>query len=522
MDTRIATYNSNNFQKISYVLSNKTGQFYNLDIDDLCSDIDYLNHKKLDWEDGITLCNLFKSSLNHLKNENTMLKSKLNILLPKVFNIKNINSTVIEQAKKIDSILNHKGMIWHLDPSENPSQPPINTIHKSQNIFHQQKNRELHGISLENFDQRIIQNINKTNYTETILNHDENVKSFDIQDRFAATFSKNKIKLWDLETEKCLWEKSSILLPKEIKITEGLVFCTCAANYSSSQQPKFIEIIDLQTGIHKCSITAWNIKNDSYYYYAKDKKIYRIFYDGNIREYNLKGKLVREIDSKIEKMTLVDADVPEFLLGSKNFLIHIAAKTIIIHDLMKENHNKKIEFQKKRTLSDGLNGVILSAHIQGDRLICGINTDSGNPHCCVIGFCEIDLISGDIIHQYRFNVPNFLDVAIDVTIKKMIMHKEWAYLGLSNGMIVAVNLAEKTHFILGKNYPINFLSIENDTLISGSNGTFGDPAQLKFWDIKSLTEIAKIKIPDVSVVSYVSGNVYAATENSLIIRKYLV
>lgn len=87
---------------------------------------------------------------------------------------------------------------------------------------------------------------------------------------------------------------------------------------------------------------------------------------------------------------------------------------------------------------------------------------------------------------------------------------------------MAVNLAEKKHIVLGKhNNSVHNLAVEGQILISGSERS-DKCAELKFWDIKSMTKIAEMELPNLSKFSFVFGKIVAAVGKSLIQWDYLV
>jgi hypothetical protein len=236
-----------------------------------------------------------------------------------------------------------------------------------------------------------------------------------------------------------------------------------------------------------------------------------------IGEWDLKGKLIKEIKSDNN----LPGQIPN-LLGLGDFLVHICEKNIIIHDLQKESQ-KKIE-----TVKSIFSSHLDSNYFDSNRLICGFTTsDDKNPNCCVI-----DMENGEITNQYRAEKA-FEHYKIDYydnqkpyltesgTIGSIIANKEWVYLGHSTGTVVAVNLADKSHSVLGKHKThVYYIALQGQILITGSDYTRSHSAELKFWDIKSLTKIAEFEFDSLNAIALISGKVFAAANCSLIQLDY--
>jgi hypothetical protein len=512
MDPSYSLTSANNMQMISYHLSNQTCEYYNAEIDDLCSEIDQLNKKNLTWEDGIILSNLFKKSLNFLEenNKNEELKTKLRVFLPKVFKIEKLFSINLAQAEKIKSLLNSKKSEENLTLNSLCPTPP--------NMWNQITKRELSGLrSIESHkdlqNQLIIQNIKEGNYTKTIYNgHIKNLENFDIQGDLAVTRSFGEMKLWDLKQAKCLrtldgkWNQ-------EIKIVGKHVFCADLNKQISfeinADHPYKTRVIELESGKE----------------IDKDTEISNLFCVVGDQIFSYRDENMEKTgpDGKTVPLFNVGRGKWLWLLGSENFLVLMNCSEMIIYDLLGKS-------QKKLCLTDRIS----CAYIHGDFLICGFANGSlgtpfaTNPECCLI-----DLKRCSIVDQYQmtsnrsffFTDEHFLPEK-EYMVKKVIMNKEWAFWGYSTGKICAINLINKKRITLGYHTnKISELALDGQILISISNKSDKHgSAEIKFWDIKSMTKIKKMKFPILigDNISFADGNLYIAVGKSLIKFDYLV
>lgn len=376
-------------------------------------------------------------------------------------------------------------------------------ISKSQNISHFLLNRELGSRpSSKNFrDKWLIQNIDKGNYKKNIFNnHREPVLGLDVSHYFVVTLFHDRIKLWNLEIGKCLWTLN--LEPEirgwgTIKIVEDRIVFTDSIKISAK-----IGIIDLAKGLQTATIYKLGIDLIC----VLGRSIFCSLTDGAIEELDLEGEFVRKIHFEIL------SDQPRKLLGLGNFLVRIADQTIMIYDLQEDKStNIQLTIEEKETLS------IDSADIEGDCLICGLSTLGKKAVYYVI-----DLERVKVIHQYQ-GILTLLDTETHGIIWTVTTNKEWIYLGCSTGKVVAVNLVEKKYVVLGEHKAcVCHLATEGQILISGSCSTIDYPAELKFWDIQSMTKLKEMEFPSLYKISFFSGKLVAAIEGSLVQWNYLV
>lgn len=395
-------------------------------------------------------------------------------------------------------------------------------VSQSQNAYHLLKNRELGTPFSKNFkDQYLIRNMSEGNYKKTIFNgHDSAITALDIKNYLTATLSFNdKIKLWNLETGKCLWTfdpNPKWRCLERIKIVEDSLICSGIIRMQDQQKyNNVIRIVSLQTGLQTAIITDSRLETDRVC--TIGRQLFCALNDGNIGEWDFEGKFIRLIQSrKINELSVQ-------LLGMENFLVHFGYNIIVIHNIV-NNTKRELELTfEKRKMS------IIHAFSDGNSLICGFSRSRGenSPDCCVL-----DLESGIIISQYQatgafvhteINYKNNETYLTDSgTVWRVIIKEEWAYLGHSTGKVVAVDLARKKHFILGQHDTgVDHLVEDGQILVSGSSRIHNHNAQLKLWDLKSRTKIAEIELPILDKIAAVSGKVLAVAGESLIQWDYL-
>lgn len=190
------------------------------------------------------------------------------------------------------------------------------------------------------------------------------------------------------------------------------------------------------------------------------------------------------------------------------------------------------DIKEKSSREVGLNRGkmdISSVHIDGTRLICGFSTyEKINKS----NFCVIDLKNGAIIDQYQAKEA-FVHTALDIhsqpyltengIVWNVVANQGWIYFGHTTGKVVAVNLVEKKHVVLGEHRSfVHHLVVEGQVLISGSAADGNFTNQLKFWDVESMKEIATMELPGLIKISFVAGKLVAAIGRSLVQWDYLV
>ncbi|HEV8051007.1 MAG TPA: hypothetical protein VGP47_00820 [Parachlamydiaceae bacterium] len=399
----------------------------------------------------------------------------------------------------------------------NPSKP---------NIFNVLSNRELDPRKLERHyinDCLIQKNIKNNNFCEKIIGkHDGYIITFEILNPFAATLSRKTIKLRNMETGKDVWSFTPdppVYWMEIIKIIDGKIIC--AGHKKISDKPEYestIRIIDLLKGKQTADIKNKQIEDNKVCMVGK--RIFSVYPTGIIGEWDLDGNAVQQIQSeKLNKNSM--------FLSSELFLVHLEDNIVIIHDIIKNNKRiVDLNFEK------GSLPNISHAYINGTRLICGFNKFSNRPlpDCCVV---ELD--SGKITDKY-FAHGDFFPLGDEnahesflkesSSIKKIIAYKNWMFLGYLSGTIVAVNLVDRSHKVLGTHsQAIQDLAIDGDIMISGSHrsGPFQDIlAEIKLWDLNSLENISEISLPVLYKTSIISGKALATVENKLMEWDFLI
>lgn len=363
---------------------------------------------------------------------------------------------------------------------------------KNQNIGYVLAKRELGPrVFLNRFgDYRQIKNMTDGKFEQnTITGHKGGITAIDIQGYFVVTASlDDTIKLWDLQTGKCRWTfnpKPRVIWGNKIKIVDDHIVCAGIEKPTIYEQNKTVRIINFQTGSETASIIDNKLEPSSIC--VLGRQIFCASNDGNIKEWNLNGSEIRLINSEFLGTT-------SQVFGFENFLVHISHNIILIHNLQ-NNSQRKLKLESK----------IESARINNRNfLTCGF--DTGKKIKNNYDFCVIDLENGKISHKYQM-VGAFTRSAFDIkrrpyltesgTIWSIIKNSEWVYIGHSTGKLVAFNLDDKSHHVLGEHKtPVLYLALQGQILISGSPTTTVKPGELKIWDIKSLKRIAEVKLPD--------------------------
>ncbi|HEV8051004.1 MAG TPA: WD40 repeat domain-containing protein [Parachlamydiaceae bacterium] len=359
---------------------------------------------------------------------------------------------------------------------------------------------------------RLMHNITQNNCLKTIYNiQNHQIVAFDVNGHLVATHSWNKtIKLWNLDTGACLWTfnaKHPLFGKIMLRIIEGKVVC---AGFEKLDDQTTIRIIDIETGKETAKFRCSSEENSCIC--SKVCTIgNRIFtLDRNdIRESNLEGKLVR--------MIKMDDLLPASLfLGQGNFLVHISEKNITIHDLA-NNQNQNI---KINSLEEG-KSIISSAYINGDRLICGIQSKKNSKSSC----CMIDLQNGEVCFRYpgKDKDGKLLYLPPNNKIKKIVASNEGIYFTDRLGGLFAINIAKNTHQVLGIHANvIKTLSLEGGVLVSASGGSFSSLAELKFWDATRGALLSEKKFDGIRNILFTSAKIFAVVEKSLIQWDYLV
>jgi hypothetical protein len=113
----------------------------------------------------------------------------------------------------------------------------------------------------------------------------------------------------------------------------------------------------------------------------------------------------------------------------------------------------------------------------------------------------------------RYNQPYTTE---EGSIEKIIGDKQRVYLGHSKGKVAVVDLNKNAHVVLGKHHnAVEFLALEGSILVSGSRPNGKHPAEIKFWDIKSMMPMAEMNdLLSLNEMSFHSKTLYAAVGES--------
>lgn len=381
----------------------------------------------------------------------------------------------------------------------------------SSNIFYSLQKREYgHSISLNKTTNRyFINNVKNNNCTKTIINcHELSINNFDVRDNLAVTSSDDSLKLWDLKSGKCRWVfTAGVRWEGILKILEDKVVCSGIAD------PQFrcdatIRILDLNEGYQTASITD-RFRCDKVRIVAN--QIFASHSGVEISQWNLKGELMRCINLNCN----IELFLSEFLASDK-FLVCAYGKKIWMYDLQKE--------KSEIMILDMVRGNELSSiSLNGNQLICGlkyISSEVSLDYCCIV-----DLEKKAVIHHYLAK-KDFLDGFPPGCLQQVVGSQEWTYaIHHPTSKIVAINMPEQNHIVVGKHSQSCYLTLEGQLLVSGSDTVFPQsPSKIKFWDLHSLTKIGEKKLPDyhLNKICLFSGKLFAAIEGSLVQWDFLV
>lgn len=343
---------------------------------------------------GSDLEQTFKSCLIHLEENNDcekheILKSELRLLLPKILEKGDVNS----KAHNVSFLLNKEKTVL---------------LSKSTNCLSFLQKREL-GLPIPLKNYVVAANMRASRYQETVVTAGglESVLWLAVQDPYVATVYLNKkIKLWDLDQKKCLWEQEKSVGTSEIKMVKDYVIFK-----NSDYESSMIEIIDIKTGEIKSS---FYIESDEVL--LLEDRIFCLRGKDKIDEWDHAGKWIQTIP--LEKLS--NHDLPHFL-GSENFIVVIdASNEITIHDRQK-NRQKKLQLAKE--------AVISAVHIDKNHLLLGFES-STCPDACVI-----DLKKRRIVNQFKTATEKKKEVT------KIISNKEKMFFGYSTGELILFNAA---------------------------------------------------------------------------------
>lgn len=354
-------------------------------------------------------------------------------------------------------------------------------------------------------DGHLVNNVAHDNCTTRIFNgHTRKILSFEVKDSLAASLSSDRqVKLWNVQTGECLWTYSPMPLihwRPWIKIAGDYVVCAGREETPFEYQyENTIKIIRIADGSEEATIRDSRLITDLICVIGK--RIFGVLSQRNIREWDFRGHLVREIG--------FEKNIGNFskLFGSANFLVFVSNDIFIYY--LDSNRFKIIEL-----FYDSLIRGISSAHIQNNKLICGVANYSGwrLPNCYVV-----DLESGQITDQYHTCLPRLGSV------RQVLLRESWAYLGHSSGRVVAVDLISNKHYVLGVHkVGVDHLALEGEILITGSRWVNNQSAELKFWDTRSLELIREHELPCLNKVDFTSGKVLFAVKHSLVQWDFLV
>lgn len=317
----------------------------------------------------------------------------------------------------------------------------------------------------------------------TVLNgHSGKVNAFHInKDKsLVVACDDEKIVLWDVKSKKHRWSVDNIFGPDTTNKVDII------GNYV------FFESTDSNT-----------------------KKItLRIFKLNDGREVNPKSDSYKQLIEKSEKSYVLlneEKNVGDSfyeMLSNNDFLISLSDKTITITNIV-NNEQKEIHL--------GDDASISSAFLDNNGLVCGFKDLKNNI---------FKLYAMNLKSDKAAEVPLPASLCTkDNRIESIVVHKSVVYLGLSSGEVVAFDIKDKQHKILGRHLNgVVELVLSDEILVSASKSRklenpadVGNPslAELRFWNIETMKETNSLEFPDLQAFQYGRGSLTVATGESL-------
>ncbi len=377
---------------------------------------------------------------------------------------------------------------------------------------------------------RIMANITGQHCEKTILSgHNRVINHVTIHDRHIYTSSEDgSIKCWDLDLGKLKWSYQPtprVRWTGKVGISEsGEIVCAGLAdreggamNYDPSihilsKDGKLKASIVEQPAICAPCLDVRRVVVLGNRIFAKQS----LSHDQRIKAWDLEGHPLDDIPSPDRDATF------KAFRAHGNKLVTVDQKFLSIFDL-----DSKTEVRFKPKLSLGGKGLrITRTFIDGSRIVCGFGRPA-SVTCCVV-----DLETGRLLHHYLafgaflhrgydFYAKCFYETE-DGYVTAIALRKEWAYVGDSSGIVLAINLAEEKHTTLGRHQSdVFYLAIDGDVLVTGSDCRKGIPAEIKIWNVVNCTLLQSMEHPSVMGLTFQDGRLFASIEHSLVVWNYL-
>ena len=360
--------------------------------------------------------------------------------------------------------------------------------------------------------------------------HEPRIYGLDVQGNRAATTSLNAIKLWDLESGKCLWTHAAN--PREqfpkVYIAQERVICSgSTTNPDHPRRPaSILSILDIHTGdwiksiVHpRLEVVELLVTKDEIVGWFNNQRIARWVLDlDKVPRPDLDEVSMLDLDEVPMLDTIDTGDIPavRFLMASDDFIV-FAPMNNSRSKCFLSIYNKEFRFTVPQLLNfeppeSPKYSCLMSAYLHEDLLFCGFTTSEHTPDCCVVD------LKADKVTPYRV-ARNLVSTSIVMAIAG---NEQSIYLGYFSGEVVALDRGTRQAVVLGEHTDLNELRIQDRLLISASNAL--SVKELKFWDTKTKTELGTQRLPEhfpCMTQQFTGTKVVAASGASLITWDYL-
>lgn len=393
----------------------------------------------------------------------------------------------------------------------------------SQNITRQlELRRQGKPINLEGFrHNRFLKNFQEENFSETSLKYNSSsIVSYTVHEMDAqiAILAHNSLKLWDIESKKCLWTYPLDLIKRnKVKLIlskENVILFSSSATTSTPMLEKRILILDRINGTKIAAIQDQRLETDKAYLVGQ--RIFCVLNNGNIGEWNLSGKPVRILDFEY---------FSEKFCSAGNFLVNIAGNTVRIYDLS-NNTTERIDFRINKS-----NQKITAIHIDPSYLTLGFSSTGkgNNPDCAVIDLKRKKISSQhQLSDAFAYREPDTFEdqpsCLYESGVKKIIKLKDRIYLWHSTGSVVEVQIDTNKYTSLGLHNAVGYFEINCQRLITASSNATLQTAEINVWDLNSREIITKIIPPGLRIITFKGEKMFASASwnnHYLIMRDYL-
>lgn len=403
---------------------------------------------------------------------------------------------------------------------------------------------------------RLLQNIEESNSKPIEKIQNVPIKALDIHNSLMAVLRTDFTVQVLNDKGNPLWThqlERNICSAEKIKIVGEIVICWDAAPSELSKYKKSIRMFHLYSGKKLSEIKSSRLTDQICI--LGEKRLFCSMSTGEIKEWDLRGKLVQTIKSE---------NVSGKLLGLGNYLVHIVKNHINIHNVEQNKKptkkrmvlQQKMKFYKPPSVlsevslvydskkhrkilkfSDSVKPLVTCACIDNDlRLLIGFQTNHAPD------FCVIDLLNnGTIKEQFRADKdsPLFANTLHHkLKVEHIVKNKTGIYLSYSNGRIFSIKPPDTTLFEspgciktvllipIGRHKTqITELTLQGPILSSTSSSSRACLGALKLWDVSKpeIKKITDIQLPPCSFshFNFSSKKIVIADQNSLVINDYL-